>query len=141
MIKFTERKIKNFKQRKAFTLAELIFEITVLALLIAPTVLLLGQLTINVIEAETNSVASLLSVETAEELLKDYDFDSISADSGNFLAPYQDYSYQITTQCVNSEDLDAAAACTSGYKKVTLTVSHNAISDMVVDLLFVDIDM
>ena len=72
---------KSLKTRKAFTLAELIFEIVVLTFLIVPAVLLLGQLTVNVVEAETNSIGSLLGVNKAEEVFEyyenngfDYDF-------------------------------------------------------------------
>jgi len=136
---YKQKSARSSKMHKSFTLAELIFEIAVITLLIIPIVMLLGQLSMNVVDTEVNSTASLLSIQKSEELLANYDFDTISADSGSFAAPYNDYSYQITVQCVNSENLDLAADCGQGYKKATLTVSHGAIPDIVVNLLFVDI--
>ena len=135
---YKRKLLKDLKNRKAFTLAELIFEIVVLTFLIVPIVLLLGQLTMNIVETEVNSTASLLGVDKTEEILEyyesngfDFNFTTLSDTSGN-------YSRNISIQCL-AADLITPAACSTGYKKVTITVSHSAIPDIIIDLLLVDL--
>jgi len=125
--------------RKAITLVQLIVEITVLAVLIIPTALLLGELSSNAVKTEANSIATSLCVQKTEETLANYDFDTVTAGSGNFNSPYEDYAYQISVQYVDGENgnLDSVVSL-SGYKKVTITVSHSSIPDVVTDLLFTD---
>ncbi len=102
--------------RKSFTLIQLVVEIVVLAVLIIPTALFLGELSANAAKTEANSIATSLSVQKAEEILASYDFDTVVGSSGNFGSPYED----------------------SEYKKVAITVSHSKIPDVATELLFTD---
>jgi competence protein ComGC len=138
------QKIKGLIKKKVggFTLVELIFEIFVLSVLIIPTALLLGHLSLNVSDTETNSTASLLCIQKAEELLWNYDFDTIEnalvANPVSFGPPYENYFYKVERQYVDSVNPDTAVVISS-YKKISLTVSHSGIPDVVVSLLFVDL--
>ncbi|UCG35185.1 MAG: hypothetical protein JSW17_06815 [Candidatus Omnitrophota bacterium] len=107
--------------------------------MIIPTALFLGELSKNAAKTEVNSIATSLCVQKTEEILTNYDFDTVTASSGNFNSPYQDYAYQVNVQYVDGENgnLDNVVAL-SGYKKVTITISHSAIPDVVTDLLFTD---
>ena len=130
--------MKRPRNNKGFTLIELVFEITVLSLLIIPTVLLLGQLSLTVVQTEANSIATALCVQKAEEVLWSYDYSTVSASSGNFNAPYSDYSYTVTIDYVDAAN-PAATVASSNYKRATVTVSHSSIPDVVTYLLFVNL--
>lgn len=125
--------------RKSFTLIQLVVEIVVLAVLIIPTALFLGELSANAAKTEANSIATSLSVQKAEETLANYNFDTVVGSSGNFSSPYQDYAYQVDVQYVDGENgnLDTGVA-SSEYKKVTIAVSHSKIPDVATELLFTD---
>jgi Tfp pilus assembly protein PilE len=126
------------EKSKGFTLIELIFEIIVLAALVIPTAILLGHLSINVAETEIQSTATLLGIQKAEEIYWTNTFSTVSDDTGNFDSPYGEYSYTLTIQYVDPNDLDSTVAL-SDYKKATLTISHSGIQDLVINMLFVDI--
>ena len=144
MRKLYKRKFsKDAKSRKAFTLAELIFEIVVLTFLIVPAVLLLGQLTMNVVEAESNSIGSLLGINKTEEVLDyyenngfDYDFTSLSDAVTDATGVY---TRQVAFQCLAADLVTPAVCSTADYKKITITVSHGSIPDIVIDLLLADL--
>ena len=112
------------KEKKGFTLVELIFTIVIIGLVVFPTVVLLIQLTLSIVQTETNSIATSLAVQKAEEVLAKYDFNTVVASSGTCDDPadpahkYLDYAYAITVGCF--ED------CNS-YKQVTISVSHAGI--------------
>lgn len=126
------------KPKKAFTLVELIFEIAILALVVLSTAMLLGQLSLNVIETETNSLATALGIEKSEEMLSNYRQNGfgavVSVPATLFPAPFQDYSYTIDVQNVVSNPLQPGII----DKQVTITVSNPNIVDVVIDLLIVN---
>ena len=131
---------KRLKGKKGFTLVELIFEILVLSLLIIPTALLLGNLTLNVVETDTNSMATSLCVQKAEEVLGLLTYDSVVGGSGTFATEgegYPDYSYTVSVlPCVDDPYLNQPSAGTCAFKKATVKVSHTGIADVETSLLF-----
>jgi len=92
--------LRKLKNKKGFTLIELIFEILVLSLLIIPTAVLLVQLTLDIVQTETNAIATSLGVELTESIMWNYGFSNVAGGSGTFSSPYQSYSYTVTVQCV-----------------------------------------
>ena len=130
-------KIPEFLENKrGFTLVELIFEIFVLSILIIPTVVLLGQLSLNVIQTEANSTASALSVQKAEEIMWLYNYTTVGAGSGVFPAPYQSYSYNVGVGCVNLANPDVILPCPGDFKKVDITVSGGNAPSITTSFLF-----
>lgn len=106
------------QKQKGFTLVELIFTIATIGLVVFPIVVLLIQLTLNIVQTETNSIATSLGVQKAEDVLARYDFNSVAESSDTCDAPYHDYAYAITVGCF--ED------CNS-YKQVRINISHAGI--------------
>ena len=133
---------RKIKSKKGFTLIELIFEIIVLMVLIIPTVIVLTQLSINVIETEINSTATDLCIDKAEELLISFTYATIGNSAGNFPVPFQSYSYIVTTQYVDATNPDTVVvwagppAPEPEYKRATISVSHAGINDVVSPVLF-----
>jgi hypothetical protein len=125
------------KVRKGFSLVSLIFEITVLTVIVLAVVILLGEITITVVESETNTQATDLCISLAEDVFWNYDFDSIPTGSGTFV-DYPAYAYSITENFVTEADLDTVTG-SSEYKRVRVTVSHADIPDVEVTLLITDI--
>jgi len=131
-------KIKSprlIKNKKGFTLIELIFEIFVLSILIIPTVLLLGQLSLNIIQTEANSIASDLDVQKAEEIMGLDNYTTVTAGNGVFPSN-QNYSYAIGVQCVSIANPDIGVPCESDFKKVTITVSSSNAPSVTTSFLF-----
>ena len=130
MLRFLKIKTpKQLKDKKSFTLVEFIFAIVFTAIVITPIVIFLIEFTINTTETETNSVATALAVQKAEEALCNYNFINVAAGAGSFAAPNQSYSYNVRVDCVEQANLDVAVVCpgTNSYKKVTARVSHAGI--------------
>jgi len=133
---------RKIKSKKGFTLIELIFEIIVLTILIIPTTILLTQLSINVLETEINSTATDLCIDKAEELLTSFTYATIGNSAGNFAAPFQSYSYIVTTQYVDATNPDTVVVWAGPpdpepeYKRATIRVSHAGITDVVSPVLF-----
>ncbi len=144
---------KIMKAKKAvagFTLIELIFEIFVLAVLIIPTVIVLGQFCLNVVETETNTIATDLCIYKTEELLSAYNYVTLPVGhpvfSGNFsyVSPgCASYSYTVVVQYVDANNPDTVVAWTGPpapepqYKRAKITVSRTGIPDVVSYALFV----
>jgi len=131
----------KLRSKKSFTLVELIFEIIVLSILVIPTAILLVQLTLDITETETNSIATALCVQKSEDILRGYTFATVDLVTlnGAFPTPYTSYSFNITVNCVNQDNLNATEACasTSNYKRAIVSVSQTGIPNPVVaNLLF-----
>jgi type II secretory pathway pseudopilin PulG len=142
--------LSKLKSKKSFTLVELIFEILVLALVVIPTAVLLVQLTLDIVQTETNATATALGVQTAESVMWNYTFNNIPTVSNftHFTNPvgcttchYDEYSYTVGWQWVAAANLDTPVATppTTDYKKVTITVRHAGIPDVYMYILFSNI--
>jgi len=129
---------RKLKSNKSFTLIELIFEITVLGLLVIPTAILLVQLALSIIQTDTNSTATALAIQQAEKAMWNYSFANVgNADTGGnfiaFLAPYQRYSYQVEVRCVEAGNLDSPVVCpgTNSYKIIRVFVANSSMPNFV----------
>jgi len=124
---------KKLKNKRSFTLVELIFEILVLSLVVIPTAILLVQLTLDIVQTETNATATALAVQVAETMMWNYTFSNVSGGSGTFASPYQKYSYAVTAACVEGANLDLPVGCpgTDSYKRVKISVSNAALPNPV----------
>ena len=121
------------RTRKGFSLITLIIEITVLTIILLSVIFLVGEVTLTVVESETNVQATDLCMSLAEDTFWNYDFDSIPVGSGVF-ADYPNYSYSISEAYVTEADLDTVVG-SSDYKRVRVTVSHADIPDVTITLL------
>jgi len=77
-------------------------------------------------------------IEEAIALRKSGGYAAVGADPGGaFAAPYGAFSWVRTVSCVDS-GLVAPAACTAGYKLVTVTITHSALGSVNMDTLVTD---
>lgn len=139
----------KLKNKKSFTLIELIFEIVVIAIIIIPSAILLVEFSLSIIQTENYTTATALSVQKAEQIMWNYSFSNVPT-IGNFTpfvnppgcttCHYDEYSYTVGWQYVTAADLDTPAAVPpTDYKKVTITVRNARIPDVILYLLFTNI--
>ena len=115
-------KIRN--KRKGFTLIETMIAIIVLAVCLTP----FSILVVNVLQQNAYTQAQATSVALAEgemERVTNLRFSSVANQvSTAFSAPFDNFSFQIAADYVNSGALNTAVAGPTDYKRVQVKVTN-----------------
>ncbi len=125
--------------KKGYTLIELIISIAIIAVCVAGIASVYQNVLARGVRGKTITTAIALAEEKADEVLR-LGFSGIGNDGpADFPSPFGDYSYQIVVINVQPPDLDTSVGSTdTGYKKVTVNVSHNPAGTYSISSLLTD---
>lgn len=116
--------------KKGFTLIGLVISIIIISICSIPIAIMYQQASLGSFQTRAITIATALAEEKMEEVLR-LGYLGISDAAGNFLTPFQDYSYQVIVHYVEAEDLDTPVDPTvTGYKNIELQVNHSAMGSI-----------
>lgn len=121
-------------RRKGFTLIEMAMTIVVLGIAVITIMSMFIESSKQSVVCEVTAVATGLAEGKMEEVLRNSFTNVNSQATTAFSSPFEAYSSSVVVDYVNGSDFSHSGSNTE-YKKVTVTVSHSAISNVVLDTI------
>lgn len=118
------------RRTRGFTLVEAVITIAIMGVVLAP----FSVLVVNVMRQNAYSQVQATAVSLAEGKMEDLTGTRFSllvdAAATAFAVPFDNYTYQIVVDYVNSNDLDTAVVGPTDFKRVKVVINNSILGSL-----------